>query len=252
MFYIVDGTGPYSQEEYDLAMARSFCWQLEVAFRKYPAKYVAGPGGMGGSTYSMARSGADEIQEFRKTFGGGRKGSVRPLYLAGYSRGAATVIQMAKFLDQQIPKNEVQAMFLFDPVDRDVAIDGQGIPPNVKNVYVIYRDQAIEEVNLPWKPNYGYGQLPDKDIYARKWMGNCSVNPIDPNKTNVATALIKNASHGAAGGSPWTNRRADEAATIAAANKMNEFLMKEGLEGVLKCKSKFDHHKSPAAHQIGR
>lgn len=249
MFYIVDGTGPGDETDYDLAMARSFCWQLEVEFRHYPAKYVRGPDWKGGTTYTTARTGADEIQEFRKTFGGGTQGSVRPIYLAGYSRGAATVIQMAKFLNQQIPKNEVKAMFLFDPVDRDVAIDGQGIPPNVKNVYVIFRDQSIEEVNLPWKPNYFYGELPDRDIYARKWMGNCDVNALDKSRTNVTPpAIIKNASHGAVGGSPWTNRRADEAATIAAASKMNEYLSMEGLPGILKCKVKFDH-QTQAGHQ---
>ncbi len=42
MFYIIDGTGPYSQKEYDLAMARSFCWQLEVNFCNYWAEYIPG------------------------------------------------------------------------------------------------------------------------------------------------------------------------------------------------------------------
>jgi dienelactone hydrolase len=236
MFYIIDGTGPYNQELYDLAMARSFCWQLEVKFRGYPAVYIPGPGNAGGTTYAKARDGADAIQNYRKR---NNYSNSKPIYLAGYSRGGATVIQLAKFLNQQIPKNEVKAMFLFDPVDRDVFLDGQGIPNNVRNVYVVYRDQSIEDVNTPWKPNWGYGERPDKDIYARKWMGNCSVVPDDPNATKVRYSVIKNASHGAAGGSPWNNRAADEAATEAAATDMNKFLQMEGLPPILRDMSAF-------------
>ncbi len=232
MFYIIDGTGPYSQEEYDLAMARSFCWQIEVKLRSYPAVYVPGPGNAGGTTRLKAHDGVKAIIDSRK------RGNTKRLYLAGYSRGGATVIQMAKFLKHQT-REVIQAMFLFDPVDRDVFLDGSGIPTNVRNVYVIYRDQTIEEVDTPWKPNWGFGERPDYDIYARKWMGNCKIVAKDTRATNVRETIITGASHGAVGGSPWTDRAADEAATDSAAAKMNTFLQMEGLPRMLKDMSAF-------------
>lgn len=64
-----------------------------------------------------------------------------PVFLAGYSRGAAIVIQAARDLNlDDIP---VQAMFLFDAVDRSRTLGGtEVIAANVLHVYHAVRDGA--------------------------------------------------------------------------------------------------------------
>ncbi len=208
-----------------MAMARSFCYQLSLNVPN--AYYWEGPGNLGVSTRSKANQAFKWIHDSMKV------NPREPVYLAGYSRGGATVIQLAKFLCEttaQQPRIIVRAMFLFDPVDRDPALSGDGIPENVRNCYVIFRDRHCEVKNVSWKPNWGYGESGDLDVYARKWMGNCVVKPDDAGKTNVETKVIEQASHGAVGGVPWTERARDEQATKDAATTMNQWLRKEGFE----------------------
>ncbi len=227
MIVCIDGTGPYDAQEYEMSMARSFCYQLAMQTRAQNSMYIEGPGGAGGTTYFKASSGYDRIHDFYD--GSPRRTKANPLFLAGYSRGGACAIQLAKWLNADKSPLEVQAMFLFDPVCRDLALDAQGIPGNVRNVYVLYRDQTIETVNLPWNPDWGYGDSPDRDIYARKWMGNCDCTREEPMRTGITPTVIKGASHGAAGGLPWTSRPADEPAVKAAAAWMTGNIQGEGL-----------------------
>jgi hypothetical protein len=229
MMAIVDGTGPYGEQDYQLTMARSFCYQLSTGVKN--ARYWEGPGSLGITTRSKGNQAYDWIGEYIK------ENNKEPVFLAGYSRGGATVIQVAKWLRQPTaaqPRINVEAMFLFDPVARDLALDADGIPDNVKHCYVVFRDQNCEVKNVAWKPNWGYGQDPDMDIYARKWMGNCQVAPDNRFATHVAPKRIRNASHGAVGGVPWTDRPADEAATKEAASWMNQWLRRHGLNMMLR------------------
>jgi hypothetical protein len=229
MFIIVDGTGPLNQQDYDMAMARSFCWQLSTQLIRYPAEYISGPASAGLTTYDKAWDAYHKIKKYLYTFPTPRK-----IYLAGYSRGGACVIYLASLLKEDERHIEVEAMFLFDPVNFDANLPDPGITSNVKNAYIVFRDQTIEEVNTAWKPNYGYGVMYDKDIYARKWMGNSKCSPIEPSKTNVELKIIKNSSHGAVGGVPWVERSADKQGVDGAVNWMNPYLKKHKLPAVLK------------------
>ena len=208
-------------QEYQMSMARSFCCQIDSQMGD-DCQYIEGPGGLGITTHAKGNRAFNYCVGFVES----RASHGKPLYLAGYSRGGACVIQVAKWLNDLEAPIMVRALFLFDPVARDLSLNANGIPPNVQNVYVLFRDQTIEEVNVPWKPNYGYGTGPDKDIYARKWMGNCDVTPNDPSRTHLESTTIPQASHGAAGGVPWTDRAADEKATKDAAEWMTARMRK--------------------------
>ena len=156
MLFIVDGTGPYDYEQYDRDFSKSFCSQMfkqKTAF----AKYYPGPGTLGISTHVTANICTRDVV---KTFTESRKTKI---YLAGYSRGGAAVMQVAKWCAgyttttvTSAPANysgmlatqtatpiPIEAMFLLDPVTKDFSVNGIGVPSNVKKCYVMYRDQTI-------------------------------------------------------------------------------------------------------------
>ncbi len=265
MLIIVDGTGPYDYDQYKKDFAHSFCSQL---FNQNTAssKYYSGPGTLGVSTRSTANNGCRDVI---KSFESNPK---EKIYLAGYSRGGAAVMQIAKWCARSYVKYDVkpatgysysgidvkssvvpipiQAMFLLDPVDRDLALDPDGIPSNVKHCYVMYRDQSIVEFNPPLKleewrswvdKGLCIGSRLDPDRYARKFMSNALVAPEKGNtttkftigfydgSTGVRNRVIANASHGAVGGLPWPERQADEEACKSAASALNSWLKNEGL-----------------------
>jgi hypothetical protein len=94
--------------------------------------YIDGPRALGGGLMYAISQGHDFIRTRR------RPGVNDPILLTGYSRGAAGVIEIANRLRSR--KLEVQAMLLFDCVDRHVGIDTQYIPENVRNVLHVVRD----------------------------------------------------------------------------------------------------------------
>ena len=68
------------------------------------------------------------------------QGVDEPIILTGYSRGAAAVVAVAKWLGD-IP---VEALMLFDCVDRHVYVDSSVIPNNVQNVLHVRRHPQTE------------------------------------------------------------------------------------------------------------
>lgn len=123
-----DGTGPVNDNIYYDEMIKGYdntnkrC-TLNKSFvsRVYdywgdPAtsKYIFGPGG----ALEMRRSvstGLADAKEFFKSKDSFKDG---PIFAVGYSRGGLTAIQYANWLAEQ--KVEVEALFLFDAVARDV------------------------------------------------------------------------------------------------------------------------------------
>lgn len=267
MIIIVDGTGPYDYDQYGKDFANSFCSQLfrqKTAF----AKYYPGPGAAGISTRGTACKGTEDCVTCFKEDPKGK------LYLAGYSRGGAAVMQIAKWCNtsyttmrvNQLPTKEnpwvypsatttvvpipIEAMFLIDPVVRDLSIDAGGVPSNVKRCYAMFRDKKVVEFNPPLKMSdyvawldkgavIGFGKDPDR--YARKWMGNANVVPEKGNSTTefcygyyngskgVMSTSISNASHGAVGGLPWPERALEAQACKDAASTLNSWLKREKL-----------------------
>src|SRR5262245_12888081 len=145
MIFGVDGTGPFWNDEYAVAMAGSFVAQL--CWPKSPNKhYWRGP-----DTFDTIGSGPSPktVADFiRSKVAPAPKVSVYPgiimptvvtspgigpslpVFLTGYSRGGATVIDVATILKSY--GIQVEAMFLFDAVARSPWLSGRVIPSNVK------------------------------------------------------------------------------------------------------------------------
>lgn len=232
--------------------------------RTVETKYYMGPGTIGVSTYTIACKGYDDIVAYyeqhpnEKIFlAGYSRGGVVCMQIAKWLN---TEYKTMKLLTHPTPKQPmvypaasftvkpipVEGMFLLDPVAKDPTVDGVGVPANVRNCYAMFRDQSIIEYDPPinsgdWQSYVdkglvvGLGSL-DPDRYARKFMHNCTVAR---EKSNSTTAInfgecdgtvgvhptnIPGASHGAIGGMPWIERRADKQATINAGVALNSWL----------------------------
>ncbi len=99
------------------------------------------------------------------------------LVLIGYSRGGAAVIHAAQLLKDKV---QVDAMFLFDAVDRSLGVETERIPSNVQVVRHARRD--------PWS-------------LSRLYFGNCGTD-CDDSKTDYQEAFFR-CTHGGLGGTPW-------------------------------------------------
>ena len=101
----------------------------------------------------------------------------RRLFMTGYSRGGAIVLHAARLLISH--GINVDAMFLFDAVDRNPFMEAEQIPSNVRHCYHAMRDPAGG---------------------SRESFGNCG--------TSAATGVIFKrrhfmTTHGGMGGVPW-------------------------------------------------
>lgn len=264
---VVDGTGVYNGIQYEHLFRGSFCKQVDEKGKKahLNVSYFQGPGAAGISTGTSI--GGEARQHLEKAY---RLNRNEKIYLMGYSRGGACAIQLAKWAnnrfdlgpaetrggerrDLPVPKApiEIEAMFLLDPVDKDMSISGDGIPSNVKRCYLLYRDKPPRCPTYDLRLNTGdYMSMvdviaaasanamngADLDVFARGWMGNCKVEREWGNARTViqkglggylATGVINSASNGAAGGVPWVVREADKLATENAAKAINHWFDKE-------------------------
>ncbi len=227
MIVCIDGTGVYNAQQYQKDMSNSFCTQImeQKGFGK--AAYFEGPGGLGLTTRGIGNTAVKAILDFYKD---GRVARHSPLFLAGYSRGGACVLQIAKWLYESNFELKIKGLFLFDPVNRDLNLnmDGLGTPPNVKTVYIMLRDKTIEHVDFPNDP----------DRYARKWMGTCYWTPQNSQATRIGMCeTIRDASHGAMGGCAWPDRLHDRLGELGAATAMNKAFRAEQLNVTLESRS---------------
>ena len=138
MLYLIDGTGPFFDSEYAVDMAGSFCGQLQFQLGKNRCSYRRGPSALGMEVPALVTATTNEILNQRQSGGSDR------VFLGGYSRGAHAVRLVAWELKQR--KIDVQAMFLFDSVDREPWSSSNPIkqmdkiPSNVKNCYHAVRE----------------------------------------------------------------------------------------------------------------
>jgi hypothetical protein len=140
MLICVDGTGPTDDDEYAAAMNRSFVMQIaqRSTVPKPTTKYFRGPEDAG---ITKLVHPATIVMQFIKRYW---ESGDQQIFMTGYSRGGAIVIEVARILYQLNPEMEVEALFLFDPVQRDLILNAQVIPPNVKHCYVARRDRRTE------------------------------------------------------------------------------------------------------------
>jgi hypothetical protein len=102
------------------------------------------------------------------------------IFLVGHSRGGGIVIDVAHLLARH--HVAVEAMFLFDAVDRSTELEGGDIPANVRHCYHAMRDPA--GLSRPSFGNCGTSAAPGVDFQPR------------PLRLFMTT-------HGAMGGTPW-------------------------------------------------
>ena len=135
MLYLVDGTSHdfffRTDAEYESQFRNSFCYRLATELGQGSARYFQGPKVLGLETSALASRVADEIRRLPLT---------EKVFLCGYSRGGAAVIAAAKRVNRPI-----EAMFLFDAVDRTIDLSTDVIPKNVAAAYNAIRDPKFAE-----------------------------------------------------------------------------------------------------------
>ncbi|SFJ83364.1 hypothetical protein [Jannaschia pohangensis] len=177
-FYGVDGTGEKDNATYKKNFANSHVRNIWKTWQG-PGWYMRGPTDLGSETPAMAQAVVKKAEAFwtdmKKT---GREGGAR-IFLSGYSRGGAAVIEAAYFLDLKgIP---VHALLLFDAVDRATGIrHSDSIPKNVSLCYHAFRANSAG---------------------SREMFGRTGTR-FNPAWTDYKYKAFKG-THGAIGGTPW-------------------------------------------------
>lgn len=136
MFLAVDGSGDADRAIYDDIMKDGFCRQLQAEFG---AAYIRGPT-MSGSGFNKALDDiVMDVTRVKKNQPGDR------IFLAGHSRGGAAVIAAAHILKTM--NIDIDALFLFDAVDRMVNMRSTKIiPSNVRNCYHAMRNSVLDDM----------------------------------------------------------------------------------------------------------
>ncbi|CAN7365159.1 hypothetical protein [Massilia sp. LjRoot122] len=134
MIFIIDGTGVADHAAYAKEMSGGFCKRL---MHKARGRYWRGPTLSGWHTTDIAEYVTEAVMTWKDSSQGQEK-----LFLAGHSRGGAAAIFVAQTLKKR--NVEVEAMFLFDAVDRTVNFrSAQAIPANVRYCYHALRDPSL-------------------------------------------------------------------------------------------------------------
>lgn len=197
----VDGTGPDDNVVYAKEFAKSHVKTLYNNWSSTSRFYLRGPMNAGWSTKQRGDAAARFVKEqYRRASGPNRKVFV---FLTGYSRGGAAVIDAAWTLKGlEIP---VAALFLFDAVDRTNTINSaDSIPDNVASCYHALRDPYA---------------------FSRNFFGNCGRSA---SSSTAYKEKIFFATHGALGGCPWKTAGASGAieetnAWVNTADSWNPF-----------------------------
>lgn len=191
MIFGVDGTGPLDDEEYRAGMSQSFvsriCAEGNGSVRQYwrgpdPIDMLKGPSPQFVANTIRWAVAPGWIPPLFPGVGFPQPlppdpGSSEPIFLIGYSRGGATVIDTAVILKKHgIP---VEAMFLFDAVTRSAWLSGAVIPSNVKVCYHAMRDP---------------------DARSRRSFGNSKAQP---EAGVIYEKKIAFTTHAGMGGVPW-------------------------------------------------
>lgn len=191
----VDGTAPetWSDRKYHHEFSNSHVRTLCNIWQAGKSNWLRGPVTTDlrrdVSTYNQAKETFRFVMENRKA------GNAKAIFLAGYSRGGAAVIEVAKWLSwENIP---VECLILFDPVDRTLGVgmsDGSDTPitRNVKKVIYAKRSPLAE---------------------SRESFGNCGLRTWDgwltKNKFHKSFQEFL-CTHAAMGGVPWGANAVDK------------------------------------------
>ncbi len=175
----IDGTGEFWNHNYEKTFVNSHINTLYKEWIDGPAHYRRGPWWQGDWTWVEANRIFNRVKADWKD-------GAQAVFLAGYSRGGAAVIEIAKWLKaENIP---VECMVLLDPVDRSRTMGDNwwgtkdtAIVDTVKRVIYAQRDYSAK---------------------SRESFGNCG-------RVRQSLSTIMHfddffCTHGAVGGVPWT------------------------------------------------
>jgi hypothetical protein len=137
----IDGSGPDDDAAYDRAFAHSFLRQMCASTTQANYRWYRGPNSWGRHQESLDRIDTEAKRLYDLESAGDADMRV---FLAGYSRGAAGVVQVASELWDRYGI-EVDALFLFDAVDRsDLISSADVVPRSVHATYHARRDPLGE------------------------------------------------------------------------------------------------------------
>jgi hypothetical protein len=210
IFAGIDGTGVSDDGAYAKEFAKSFVKKLRDEWSHQSlAYYYRGPSNLGLETRELALRALQHVGQLYTP--------ERAVVLAGYSRGAAAVIETAWELSRysSIP---VHCMILFDSVDRAFDVGGfiadRQIAKNVKHCIHAIRDEATG---------------------SRSWFGGCGTKIQDETATQYKFRHFYG-THGAMGGTPWTdvkpNQKVDERMPVERVVNMAASLMGHRLPAI--------------------
>ncbi len=187
IFGAVDGTSVENDEDYEKTFYDSNVHRLFLNWTHGPKEYRRGPNALDTRSDISTRNQAIAVKDFVVSYWGPyKRGPVygKAVFLAGYSRGAAAVIEVCKWLkDYDIP---VECLLLYDPVDRSFgvgnAFNNTPLTDNVKNVIHVVRDHGAE---------------------SRESFGNCGTRRENWSKTKGLGPIPFFGTHAAIGGTLW-------------------------------------------------
>jgi len=128
MLLALEGSSPTISGENNY---KYYVWDIYRDTRQSPKLYIEGPAAISwGPSGINIRKMADEATAFIHRYEG-------PIYLVGWSRGAAACIQVALDLQRSGFSRNIDAMFLFDAVDQDGSTSDflNFVPGNVTDCY---------------------------------------------------------------------------------------------------------------------
>src|SRR5690606_15633874 len=130
-------------------------------------QYQRGPSDSGIETSSLARAASEFVKRHHREATRTTAEARISVFLAGYSRGAAAVIEAAHQLrDANI---DIECLLLCDAVERTVGNNFTTIPGNVVRCFHAVRDPMA---------------------MSRRWMGNCGRTLDDPGATRYIERIF--------------------------------------------------------------
>ncbi len=166
-------------------------------------EYLRGPVLLGGGLVGAVNQGYNFIMTRKNA------GINEPVLLTGYSRGAAGAVAIASKLKKQ--NVAVEAMLLFDCVDRHLFVDAEVVPNNVKYYQHLMRDPLSA---------------------SRESFSNDGMLYQPP---TIASAYTFMCTHGGMGGTPWTP---------AKGQSPNDLIDEGGIDGMTTISFKQDAYVS--------
>lgn len=211
----IDGTSSEDNDSYEITFENSFVNRLKKETFTEDPFYHRGPFISGVKTAQIAEDAYKYVVASRA------RNPEAAVFLAGYSRGAAAVIEVASWLKKRLPENPipVECLILFDAVDRSHTIGNtisdsimEYLPANLRGPFTAYLRSYLQKFDFLG----GIGSntmIPDtvgEVIYAQRQrfatgsrltFQNCGFRVENPGMPFIHQQFY--ATHGGMGGTPW-------------------------------------------------